>query len=117
VNIKVLTWLVRHRDLLVAVVKEAQAFKPDAPYIEQWNVVDKIARLVIPVLQAENVDPKAFWSYGNEDLGGTLRSLHDGDVEILAAGAEVQALGVDWKQLADVILPIVIAILEALLRR
>ena len=116
-NIKVLTWLVRHRDLLLAVVKEAQSFKPDAPYIEQWNVVDKIARLVIPVLQSENVDPKMFWGYGNTDVDGTLHALHDGDVQLLAAGAEVQALGVDWKQLADVVLPIVIAILEALLRR
>jgi hypothetical protein len=117
VNIKVLTWLVRHRDLLVAVVKEAQAFKTDAPYIEQWNVVDKIARLVIPVLQAENVDPKMFWGYGNTDVDGALHSLHDGDVQLLAAGADVQAMGVDWKTLADVVLPIIIAILEALLRR
>jgi len=116
VNIKVLTWLVRHRDLLVAVVKEAQAFKPDAPYIEQWNVVDKIARLVIPVLQAENVDPKVFWSY-EKDESDVLRSLHYVDVQIMAAGADVQAMGVDWKQLADVVLPIIIAILEALMRR
>jgi hypothetical protein len=111
VNIKVLTWLVRHRELLVAVVKEAQAFKPDAPYIEQWNVVDRIARLVIPVLQAEGVDPNAFWVYEEG------QSLHEGDVQLLSAGADAHAMGVDWRTLADVVLPIVIAILEALLRR
>ncbi len=31
-----------------------------------------------------------------------------------AAGADVSAMGIDWKQLIEVILPLVIAILQAL---
>jgi hypothetical protein len=109
-NLQVLTWLVKHRELLMAVVKEASKFDRSAPYIQQWDVVDRIARIVIPVLQAENISPEAFWEY-------TAMSLEDGDVQLLSAGAEVQAMNIDWRTLIDVIMPVVIAILQSLMKK
>jgi hypothetical protein len=116
-NIKVVTWLVRHRDVLSKIIEVAKGYRKDAPYSEQWAVVDAIARLILPVLERESVQAKAFFTYGNEDLEGVAQSLREGDVQLLAAGAEVAALGIDWKMFVEVVLPIVIAILEALAGR
>lgn len=114
-NLKVLQWLVKHRDLLVTVVSVAKGYDRDAPYVEQWDVVDRIARLVLPVIEAEQVKAQDIWGYTDDDL--SPMSLHDGDVVLLRSGAEVHAMGVDWKLLVEVVLPIVIAILEAIIGR
>lgn len=109
-NLKILRWVVTHRELLMKVVQEVQAFDRGSPYIDQWTVVDRVARLVIPVLEAEKVDLQAFFDY-------SPLSLEEGDVQLLAAGAEVQALGIDWKTLAEVILPIIVTIIELLMKK
>jgi len=67
-------------------------------------VVDEVARLVIPVLEKEGVRPL--------DL---LSSDWDEDeYAAFAVGAEVAALGFDWQQLLNLVLPILIAILRSL---
>ena len=76
------------------------------------GAVDKIARLVIPILEAEAVAPRLL-----EVEWGVLESYGTHDVNILACGAEVQALGIDYKLLIETILPIIIAILEAIVRK
>lgn len=106
-NIKVLQWLLAHRDILLKIVEVAKDFSRHKPYIEQWDVVDKIARLVIPVLASEEVKPQ---DIADEDS----LSWDEHDVAAFAAGAEVQAMGIDWKTLVEVIMPLVIAILQAL---
>jgi hypothetical protein len=104
-NIKVISWLLKHRELLLAVIAAAKKFNRDATYISQWEVVDEIARLVIPVFEREGVD-----------AGALLASdtWESDEVSAFALGAEVQAMGVDWQSLIQVILPILIAILRAL---
>lgn len=114
-NLKVLSWLLKHRDLLLSVVEAAKGWDRDAPYIEQWSIVDRIARLVLPVIEKEAVTAKQLWGYTDDDLNPL--SLHDGDVQLLQAGAEVQAMGIDWKLFVEVVLPIVISILEAVIGR
>lgn len=108
-NLKVLQWLIANRDLLMKLVAAAQSFDRTRPYIEQWDVVDKIARLVIPVLASEELAPLDL-----TDRHLDYEDFDDYEVAALSAGAEVQALGIDWRQLVQVILPIVVAILEAL---
>ena len=98
-NLKVLRWLLQHRDVLVKVLEVAKRFNRDGLYIDQWQVIDEIARLVIPVFEKEGTDVSALMDY---------------EYDAFSLGAEVQAMGVDWKQLVDVILPILIAILRAL---
>lgn len=102
-NLKVLRWLLQHRDVLMQVIAAAKKFNPDAQYIDQWEVIDEIARLVIPVFEKEGAD-----------VAEMLRYEYDAEVEAFHLGAEVHAMGVDWKQLIDVILPILIAILRAI---
>lgn len=102
-NIKVIQWLLAHRDVLLKVVEVAKEFSRHKPYMQQWDVIDKVARLLIPVFTAEDVQPSALLS---DELA---------DVATLSAqSAEVQAMGIDWKQLVEVILPVIIAILQAL---
>jgi hypothetical protein len=111
-NLTVIKWLLAHRDVLMQIVAVAKDFSRQKPYIDQWNVVDKIARILIPVLSGEEVvtaelmDPYA-------DIDYLVGDENDA-AELFAMGAEVQALGVDWRQMIELILPIVIAIFEAL---
>jgi hypothetical protein len=104
-NLKLISWLLKHRELLVAVIAAAKQFDKDGPYISQWEVVDKIARLVIPVVEreAQGVSPLLAHEVWESD-----------EVTAFALGAEVHALGVDWQVLVQIVLPILIAILRAL---
>lgn len=110
-NLKVVKFLLANQAALLKVVEIAKAWRKDLPYVEQWALVDSIARILIPVLEAQAVAPKALTKHRWED-----GDFEDADYEALAftAGVEFAALGVDWKLLIDVILPIVISILKAL---
>jgi hypothetical protein len=113
-NLKALQFLLRHREVLLAVVAVAKKF-PDAPsYLDKWTVVDEIARLVIPVLEKELDSPKLL---SLDDSDEFLFTPSTYDAKVLAVGAEFGALGIDWKLLIEVVIPIVISILEALIGR
>jgi hypothetical protein len=102
---KVISWLLRHRDLLLAVIAVAKKFDRDGTYISQWEVVDEIARLVIPVFEKEGEDVSALLAQDTWDSDESTA---------FALGAEVHAMGVDWQSLIQVVIPILIAILRAL---
>lgn len=106
-NVKAIQWLLAHRDVLMKVVEVAKNFSRHTPYIDQWNVIDQIARLLIPVLASEEVKVSEIATADWDDY-------EQHELALLATGAEVQSLGIDWKQLIEVILPIVLAILDAL---
>lgn len=103
-NLAAIKWLIAHRELLLKVVEAAKKFNRNGTYLSQWGVVDEIARLVIPVIEKEGVRPFDLLS---DEWG-------DDEYAAFAVGAEVSALGVDWQQLLNVILPILIAILRSL---
>lgn len=111
VNLKVVKFLLANQAALLKVVEIAKSWRKDLPYVEQWALVDSIARIVIPILESQAVSPKALMKSRFHD-----EDYEDTQYEALAfgAGAEFAALGVDWKLLVDVILPIVISILKAL---
>ena len=98
---KVVKWLLAHRDVLTNVVEAAKKFNPDGTYLEKWVVVDEIARLVLPVI---------------EDTVSAKGLLDDFDS---AAGceADVTSLGFDWQFLVDVVIPILISILQAVVKK
>lgn len=105
-NLKVLQWLIAHRDLLMKVVAVVKKYSKDATLLEKWVLVDEVARLIIPVVQDND-----------EVLGLLTRDYIDweDDSEVsFALGADVAALGVDWRLIIELVLPVVISILEAL---
>lgn len=105
-NLKVLQWLIAHRELLMSVVSVVKRYNKDASLLEKWALVDEVARLVIPVIQDND-----------EVLGLLARDYIDweDDAEVsFALGADVSALGVDWRLIIELVLPVVISILEAL---
>ena len=104
-NIQILQWLLKNRDVLMKVVDVAKTYKKELTYSQQWEIVDKIARLVLPVLEQQAVQPKL------------LAWTEQDDVALLAAGADINALGIDYQLLIDVIIPIIIAILQSLVSR
>ena len=113
-NLKVLKWLLAHRDALVQIVEIAKGYDKALPFIKQWEIVDRIARIVIPILEAEAVSPKALTDDGFFAM--TYNEDDNREVELFACGADVVAMGIDWKTLIETVLPIVLAILKALLK-
>jgi hypothetical protein len=111
VNLKVVKFLLANQAALLKVVEIAKQWRKDLPYVEQWALVDSIARVLIPVLESQAVAAKALTVHRFQD-----EDFDEQDYEALAfgAGVEFAALGMDWKLLVEVILPIVISILKAL---
>jgi hypothetical protein len=108
-NLKLLQWLLAHRDVLTKVLEVAKGFRRDLPVIEQWIIVDKVARLVIPALTEPEVK-----SLSEVDWGA---DAEDESVAAFALGVEASALGVDWSFIVSVLLPIlrlVISVMETL---
>jgi hypothetical protein len=102
-NMQIVKWLVAHRDVLLKVIEAVKPWRKDLPLIEHWNIVDSVARIVIPALSKEDIEALTTYSYAEEE-----------PVEAFALGAEVSALGLDWVTLIQVIIPILQAILRAL---
>ena len=101
-NLKVLQWLLKHRDALLRVVEIAKKFDRDSSYLAKWAVADEIAKIVLPILEAEMVKPAYF-------DGPTLLSAE----EYRPLMVEYAALGVDWRTIVEVVIPILIASLQA----
>lgn len=117
-NLKVLKWLLAHREALVQIAEIARGYDKALPFIKQWEIVDRIARIVIPILEEEAVTPKVL---SRDDIYPDLwpdeeQTGENREVQILQAGSDVLTLGIDWKIIVETVLPIVIAILQALLR-
>jgi len=110
-NIKVVKFLLANQTALLALVEIAKKWKKNLPYAEQWELVNQAAKVIIPVLEAQAVSPKALTKsrFTDEDY-------EEQDFEALAftAGVEFAALGVDWKTFIDVIIPLVIYVLKLL---
>ncbi len=102
-NMQIVKWLIAHRDVLLQVIEAVKGWRKELPLIEHWNIVDKVARIVIPALSKEDIEALTTYSYAEEE-----------PVEAFALGAEVSALGIDWVTLLQVIVPILQAILRAL---
>ena len=102
-NLQILKWLVGHRDLLAKVLEAVRGYHKDLPAIEQWDVVDRVARLVIPELT--ETDIRSLQSIAWE---------HADAVEAMQIGADYAALGVDWQLLLKILLPMLQIILDAL---
>jgi hypothetical protein len=109
-NMQILQWLLKNRDVLLQVVAVAKTYDKTKSYLTQWEVVDKIARLVLPILEAETIQPKLL----SADMGW---DYEDDGASAMSAGADLHALGIDYKLILDVVIPIIIAILQALVGR
>lgn len=105
-NLTLVRWLLKNRDLLVKVIAVASKFDRDGTLLAKWAIADEIARLVIPVMDADRMTPEALVSgwYGDEG----------DEVQAFSMGAQVQAMGLDWQAIVDLVLPLLIAILKAL---
>jgi hypothetical protein len=108
-QIQVLQWLLRNRDVLTKAIEIAKQFSRHKPYMEQWAVVDQLARLLIPAIFANDTNVAAFAMEEDGPVWGD-----DYDAKLLSLGAEVGALGLDWKTVIELLLPVLMAILDAL---
>jgi len=110
-NVKVVKFLLANQAALLALVEIAKKWSKSLPYEDQWELVNQAAKVIIPVLKANELSPKALIKsrFTDEDY-------EEQDFEALAftAGVEFAALSVDWKTFIDVIIPLVIYVLKLL---
>ena len=109
-NLRVIKFLLANQVVLLQIIEIGKGWRKDMPFIEQWLLVDAIARLLIPVLDSQAVSVKAL----STSRFDPLEEEEDYDALLFQAGAEFGFLGVDWETLTTVILPLVMAILKAL---
>lgn len=106
-QIQILQWLIANRDVLTKAVEIAKKFSRHTPYLEQWGVVDQLARLLIPAFFKGDVAPQAVDEDDDVKFYGPAY-----DAKMLALGAEIGALGIDWKTVIDTLLPVIMAVLD-----
>lgn len=102
-NLKVLQWLIAHRDLLTQVLAVVKEFRKDLPVLDQWQIIDKVARLVIPALSKEDLRAMYAWDLQEDEA-----------VSAFYVGNEYAALGLDWAFVVNTLVPILRIILAAL---
>lgn len=102
-NLKLMRWLLAHRELLQQIIEIVKSYKADSTLIAKWTLVDKLARLIIPVVTAEDLRLlKADWDDDYDTVGA------------FAIGTEYAALGIDWELVVKILLPILEIIIKAL---
>lgn len=102
-NLKMMRWLLAHRDLLQQIIDLVKTYKADAAPMTKWSLVDKLARLVIPALTAEDLKLlQADWDDDYDTVGA------------FAIGTECVSLGIDWETIVKILLPILELIVKAL---
>lgn len=98
-NLQVVRWLIAHREVLIKVVEAVRKFDPKGTYLSKWMIINEVALLLIPMIDENMV---------------VSMSEPDGDVNVYAA--QLQDLGIDWQYFVDKVLPLIIAILQAVLK-
>ena len=101
--IKIAKWLLAHREEAIRIYELAKSWSPDMELVEKWAILDAVARVVIPILTAEGV----IWSQDYE---------YEDDVEVMAVGGEVAALGIPWVAVSTILFPIMQMVFDFVLR-
>lgn len=108
-KIKLIQWLLANQEALLKIVAVAKGWKKDGSYAEKWAVINAVAGLLIPLLEAASIAPKAL----------AAEFALDADDEPLpramsSAEVQAQALSIDWQFLCEVVIPLVIKVLQLL---
>lgn len=101
--IKIAKWLLAHRDEAIRIYEIAKNWSSDMDLVEKWAILDAVARVIIPILTAEGV----LWSQDFE---------YEDDVEVMAVGGEVAALGIPWVAVSTILFPILQMVFDFVLR-
>lgn len=104
-NLALIKWLIAHRDVLMECISIAKDYDHNASLMEKWEIVDRLAKVIIPAVEGEDIETLA---YGEPYL------ISDDNYSAMSCGADLAALGVDWQMLISTLVPILIAILKAL---
>lgn len=103
-NLQVIRWLIANREVLTNCIEIVQGFDMESPLIERWDVVDKVARQIIPLLSSDDVlELHSHTMFGDDEYSA------------MSCGVELQAMGVDWQLVINALVPIIVAILQSLM--
>jgi len=112
-NLTVIRWLLAHRDVLMKSIEAVSRLRSDMNYLEKWEIVDQIARLVIPMFDG---DIQALINEEVSEWELVAMSEDSESMQLMSAGAEMQALGLDWAIVVRVLVPIIVNIIRSMMR-
>lgn len=101
--VRIAKWLLGHKEEALRIYEIAKGWSSDMTLVEKWAILDAVARVIIPILTAEGV----IWSQDHE---------YEDDVEVMALGGEVAALGIPWIAVSTILFPILQMVFDFYLR-
>ena len=107
-NLRVIRWLIENREALTKCIEIVQRYESESNLLAKWKLVDEIAQVIIPLFEAEDGD--AYFEY----LLASDWYEEDSGYTAMSCGAELHSMGVDWQTIVTALVPIIIAILQAI---
>lgn len=107
-NLRIIRWLIENREALTKCIEIVQRYESESNLLAKWQLVDEIAQVIIPLFDGEDGD--AYFDY----LQAVDWYEDEGSYTAMSCGAELHAMGVDWQTIVTALVPIIIAILQAI---
>lgn len=101
--IKIARWLLSHKEAAIRIYEIAKDCSSDMELVQKWAILDAIARVIIPILASEGL----LWGQDYE---------YEDDVEVLALGGEVAALGIPWVAVSTILFPVLQIVFDFVLQ-
>lgn len=101
--LKIAKWLLSHRDEAMKIYEIAAGWNNESSLVDKWAIVDAVARIVIPLLAEDGM----LWASADD---------YPDDVEVMALGGEVAAMGIPWQAVTTILFPVLQVVFDFVMR-
>ena len=92
--VQITRWLLAHREAAMKIYELTKGWTNDLSVADKWAIVNSVAEIVLPLLEGANI------------LSIDADFDYDDDVELMALGSEVSALGIPWIAVTSILIPV-----------
>lgn len=92
--VQITRWLLTHREAAMKIYELTRNWTSELSVSDKWAIVNSVAEIVLPLLEGANI------------LSIDADFDYDDDVELMALGSEVGALGIPWIAVTSILIPV-----------
>ena len=92
--VQITRWLLAHREAAMKIYELTKNWTSELSVSDKWAIVNSVAEIVLPLLEGANI------------LSIDADFDYDDDVELMALGSEVGALGIPWIAVTSILIPV-----------
>lgn len=92
--VQITRWLLTHREAAMKIYELTKNWTGELSVSDKWAIVNSVAEIVLPLLEGANI------------LSIDADFDYDDDVELMALGSEVGALGIPWIAVTSILIPV-----------